>query len=78
MFTIDIDLSRATTMREKLNPSYSIEEPAISITTLLIKACAAALQLHHILNGYFREEEILIMPHRLASLHIPGHDWPPF
>jgi pyruvate dehydrogenase E2 component (dihydrolipoamide acetyltransferase) len=62
IFTMDIDMSRAMAMRDDLNARYSKEESAISITAVLIKACAAALRQHPLLNSYFREEEIWIIP----------------
>ncbi len=62
MFTLDIDMSRAIAMRENLNASHSTDKPGISITAVLIKACAAALRQHPLLNSYFLNEEILIMP----------------
>jgi pyruvate dehydrogenase E2 component (dihydrolipoamide acetyltransferase) len=62
MFTLDIDMSRAIAMREDINARSSTDSPGISITAVLIKACAAALRQHPILNSYFRNEEILIMP----------------
>jgi pyruvate dehydrogenase E2 component (dihydrolipoamide acetyltransferase) len=62
MFLIDIDMSRALKMRASLNARAGADAPAISVTAVLIKACAAALQLHPMLNSYFREGEILVMP----------------
>lgn len=61
-FALDIDMSRAIAMRQDLIARYRAEQPRISITAVLIKACAAALRQHPLLNSYFREDEILTLP----------------
>ena len=61
-FSLDIDMSRTIAMRQSINARYSTEKPAISITAVLIKACAATLRQHPLVNSYFREDEILILP----------------
>jgi len=62
MFTIDIDMERAIAMRESFNARYKGEGPGVSMTAVLVKACAAALRQHPRLNAYLREDQILIMP----------------
>jgi pyruvate dehydrogenase E2 component (dihydrolipoamide acetyltransferase) len=62
MFTLDIDMSRAIAMRDGLNARFGDERPPISMTAVLVKACAAALRHHPQLNSYFREDETLVMP----------------
>jgi pyruvate dehydrogenase E2 component (dihydrolipoamide acetyltransferase) len=62
MFSVDIDMSRAIAMRESLNERYGDQKSTISITAVLVKACAAALQQHPQLNSYFIDDQILLMP----------------
>lgn len=62
MFTIDIDMERAIAMRENFNARYKGAGPGVSMTAVLVKACAAALRQHLQLNAYLRDDEILIMP----------------
>jgi pyruvate dehydrogenase E2 component (dihydrolipoamide acetyltransferase) len=61
-FTAEIDMGRAVAMRALLNTRPEVEKGSISMTAVLVKACAAALRQHPILNSYFREGEILVMP----------------
>jgi pyruvate dehydrogenase E2 component (dihydrolipoamide acetyltransferase) len=61
-FTAEIDMSRAIAMRALLNTRPEAGGGSISMTAVLVKACAAALREHPILNSYFREGEILVMP----------------
>ena len=53
-------MSRAIAMRQEMNTRPGAEKPGISISTVLVKACAAALKQHPLLNSYFREDEILV------------------
>lgn len=62
MFTSDINMSRAIAMRDGLNARFGDERPPISMTAMLVKACAAALRHHPQLNSYFHQDEILVMP----------------
>lgn len=62
MFTVDIDMERAVVMRESFNARFKGAGPGISMTAILVKACAAALREHPRLNAYLRDDEILIMP----------------
>ena len=61
-FSLEIEMSRAIAMRLELNTRTGAEKPGISISAVLVKACAAALRQHPLLNSYFREDEILIQP----------------
>jgi pyruvate dehydrogenase E2 component (dihydrolipoamide acetyltransferase) len=60
--TVEIDMSRASAMREAFNSRAAGAGPGISMTAVLVKACAAALRQHPLLNSYFRKDEILLMP----------------
>lgn len=60
--TMDIDMGRAQAMREDFNARLRGEQASISMTAVLVKACAAALKEHPLLNSYFRENQILVMP----------------
>lgn len=62
MLTVDINMERAVAMRERFNARFKGEGPGISMTAVLVKACAAALRQHPRLNAYLQGEEILIMP----------------
>jgi pyruvate dehydrogenase E2 component (dihydrolipoamide acetyltransferase) len=62
MLTMDIGMSRAEAMRASFNARIGGEKTSISMTAVLVKACAAALKEHPLLNSYFRKDEILVMP----------------
>jgi pyruvate dehydrogenase E2 component (dihydrolipoamide acetyltransferase) len=62
MLSMDIDMGRAQAMREDLNARLRGEQASISMTAVLVKACAAALKEHPLLNSYFRADQILVMP----------------
>lgn len=61
-FSQEIEMSRAIAMRQEMNTRPDVEKPVISISTVLVKACAAALKQHPLLNSYFREDKILVQP----------------
>lgn len=69
-FSLEIDMNRVITMRQEMNARYGAEKPSISLSAVLVKACAAALKQHPLLNSYFREEEILIQPHVNVGLAV--------
>ncbi len=56
---VDIDMERAVTLREALNPRQPAGRPAISITTLIVKACTSALQAQPLMNSHFVDGKIL-------------------
>ena len=62
MFSVDIDMGRAISMRANINARFDDSSTPVSMTAVLVKACAAALRLHPRLNSYFRGEEIMLMP----------------
>jgi pyruvate dehydrogenase E2 component (dihydrolipoamide acetyltransferase) len=58
-FTIDIEMTQAEAMRQHFSARFG---GGISMTAVLVKACAAALRQHILLNSYFREDHLLVMP----------------
>jgi pyruvate dehydrogenase E2 component (dihydrolipoamide acetyltransferase) len=68
MLTCDIDMTRAAWMRSSFNAranSGQAQAPAIqaiSMTAVIVKACAAALEEFPILNSYFRDGKIILIP----------------
>ena len=63
LFSLDIDMTQAVAMRESFNTRFGGEKSAISMSAVLVKACAAALRQHPLLNGYFRDDQILLLPY---------------
>jgi len=62
LFSLDIDMTQSVAMRESFNTRFGGEKSAISMSAVLVKACAAALRQHPLLNGYFRDDQILLLP----------------
>lgn len=62
MLSLEIDMGRALALREQFNARLAGGKPLLSVTAMLVKACAAALREHPLLNSYFREDRILVMP----------------
>lgn len=60
-FSVDIDMGRVIAMRENINARLSDELSPVSMTAVMVKACAAALRQHPRLNSYFRADKILLM-----------------
>jgi pyruvate dehydrogenase E2 component (dihydrolipoamide acetyltransferase) len=60
-FNVEIDMSRAAAMREGFNSRVGAV-PGISLTAVLVKACAAALREHPLLNSYTRGDDLLVIP----------------
>jgi pyruvate dehydrogenase E2 component (dihydrolipoamide acetyltransferase) len=73
-FSLEIEMSRAIAMRQEMNTRPGAEKPGISISAVLVKACAAALRQHPLLNSYFREDEILIQPDVNVGLAVALED----
>ena len=63
LFTQDIDMTAAAAMREQYNARFAGGQTAVSMTAVLVKAIAAALRQHPILNSYFRDDQILMLPY---------------
>ena len=59
MLTMDIEMTQAEVMRQRFIVRFG---GGISMTAVLVKACAAALRQHPVLNSYFRDDRILVMP----------------
>ena len=62
LFSLDIDMTQAVAMRESFNMRFGGKKSAISMSAVLVKACAAALRQHPLLNSYFRDDQILLLP----------------
>ena len=56
---VEIDMGRAIAFRESLNPRMPEGRPPISVTALIVKACAGALQDQPVLNSHFVDEKIM-------------------
>jgi len=61
-FALEINMARVIAMRHDINTRHNDVQPAISISAILIKACAAALRQHPLLNSYFKADQILVLP----------------
>lgn len=61
-FSIDVEVDRFLGVRAALNDRIQEGEQRISVTALLIKAVAWALQQHPQMNALLKGEEILLMP----------------
>jgi pyruvate dehydrogenase E2 component (dihydrolipoamide acetyltransferase) len=64
--TIEIDMGRALALRAALNPRQPAGREPVSLTALIIKACALALHDQPLLNSHFLEEKI----HRFKHINI--------
>jgi pyruvate dehydrogenase E2 component (dihydrolipoamide acetyltransferase) len=60
--SMDIDMSRAVSMRALLNARQVQDRPQISMTAVLVKACAAALFQYPSLNSHFMDNNIHLYP----------------
>lgn len=61
-FTLDIDMSKAIAFRDYANERVPEGQPRVSMTAVLVRACAWALRQHPLLNSYLRGERIYVMP----------------
>lgn len=71
LLSVDIDMGPAEAMRQSFNARLG---GGISMTAVLVKACAAALRQHPRLNSYFREDKILVMPQVNVGLAVALED----
>jgi pyruvate dehydrogenase E2 component (dihydrolipoamide acetyltransferase) len=55
---MQIDMGRSMALREALNPRRPEGRAPISLTALIVKACALALRQQPLLNSHFRDEKI--------------------
>jgi pyruvate dehydrogenase E2 component (dihydrolipoamide acetyltransferase) len=74
MLSVDIEMTRALAMRANFNARLGGEKPAVSMSAVLVKACAAALRQHPLLNSYFRNDQILVMPRVNVGLAVALED----
>jgi pyruvate dehydrogenase E2 component (dihydrolipoamide acetyltransferase) len=63
LFTLDIDMTAAAAMREQYNARFGGGQAVVSMTAVLVKAIAASLRQHPMLNSYFRDDQILMLPY---------------
>ncbi len=61
-FTLDIDMTSAIALREAANKRLAEGQPRVSMTAVLIKACAWALRQHPTVNAYLIKDQIMLMP----------------
>ncbi|GAB4471350.1 MAG: dihydrolipoamide acetyltransferase [Anaerolineae bacterium] len=61
-FTLDIDMTAAIALREAANKRLAEGQPRVSMTAVLIKACAWALRQHPTVNAYLIKDQIMLMP----------------
>ncbi len=63
MFTLDIDMTRAIALREQANRQLPPDASPISLSAVIIKACAWALKQNPRLNSYLYGDQILVLPY---------------
>ncbi len=67
--TVEVDVGRLLALRDELNAlAVASREPKISVTAILVKACAWALQRHRRVNASLHGDEIHL--HNLANIGI--------
>jgi pyruvate dehydrogenase E2 component (dihydrolipoamide acetyltransferase) len=60
-FTVEVDMAAAEALRAELNRRADGHAPVrVSVTALLVKACALALQRHPMVNATLQGEEIIV------------------
>lgn len=60
-FDADIDVTAAQDLRKRINELASREQPRVSLTAIIVKACAWALQRHPLINSRLEEDEIQLL-----------------
>jgi pyruvate dehydrogenase E2 component (dihydrolipoamide acetyltransferase) len=60
--TMDVPMTDAVSFRNYANQRLGENEKPITITALIIKACAWALKQHPMVNSHFIDESISVMP----------------
>ncbi|MGQ9541701.1 MAG: dihydrolipoamide acetyltransferase family protein [Armatimonadota bacterium] len=58
--TMDVDMTEAMALREKLNTALSEDAPKVSVNDLVTKACALALARHPRVNALYQNERIYL------------------
>src|SRR5439155_2660954 len=71
---IDIDMSRATELRERLLANVPEGGTRPTLTDVLTKACAAALMRHPSLNAHFEGDEVRRFPSADIGLAVAAPD----
>ncbi len=68
-FTLEVDMAAAEALRADLNrPAEGLVPVRVSITALLVRACALALQSHPMVNATLQGDEIML--HREANIGV--------
>lgn len=60
-FDADIDVTAAQDLRTRINDLASREQPRVSLTAIIVKACAWALQRHPLINSRLEGDEIQLL-----------------
>lgn len=74
MFTLDIDMTRATSFREDANARLGKDQGSISMTAIIIKAAAWTLRQHPIMNSYLHNNQIIILPYVNVGMAVALED----
>jgi pyruvate dehydrogenase E2 component (dihydrolipoamide acetyltransferase) len=74
MFTLDIDMTRATSLREDANARLGKDQGSISMTAIIIKAAAWTLRQHPIMNSYLHNNQIIILPYVNVGMAVALED----
>jgi pyruvate dehydrogenase E2 component (dihydrolipoamide acetyltransferase) len=61
MLTLDVDMTEALLLRQYANAHLDEERPEISMTAIIIQACAWTLRQRPIINSHFRDDHIAVM-----------------
>lgn len=62
MFTASVNMTASMALRDMANERRPQNQPKVSMTALLVKACAYSLREHPLVNSLFHNEQILMMP----------------
>lgn len=62
MFTVDVDMTEAIRLRQYANAQQAPDAAKISMTALLVQACAWALRQYPAVNSHFHDDQILLQP----------------
>jgi pyruvate dehydrogenase E2 component (dihydrolipoamide acetyltransferase) len=60
-FDADIDVTAAQDLRARINALLTPDQPRVSLTAVIVKACAWALQRHPLVNSRLQGQEILLL-----------------
>jgi pyruvate dehydrogenase E2 component (dihydrolipoamide acetyltransferase) len=60
-FDADVDVTAAQDLRSRINALLNPDQPRVSLTAVIVKACAWALQRHPLVNSRLQGQEILLL-----------------